>query len=116
MLDLKAITDQELMVIQKAGIDADNFLRANDFYVNTLKPALKADKETAKNDALWKPGKITDPQVVNAFNAYNSGKADGLDGINTVCTRIIRDGERAGKELERRAAAAKAKEKSGTKI
>lgn len=99
---ITVMTTDELLVVQRAGVDASNFLR-NDFYATTLRPRLEAMREQAKNDGDWTPAKSTDTEVVALFNAYNSGKRAGLAGIEAACYECVRRGEDAGKELERRA-------------
>jgi hypothetical protein len=107
--ELKDLTIQGLIVIQGAGIEADNFLRLNEFYTRRLKPELDAQREQAKADGEWNPTKTTDTEAVALFNAYNSGLRRGLAGIETACRRLMVKGENASKELERRHKAEKAK-------
>lgn len=97
------------MSIQKLGIDAANFLEHNEFYTRHLKPGLDTLREQAKKDGDWNPSKTTDPASVALFNAYNSGKREGLNGIEAICRRHINAGTEATKELERRQKAAKNK-------
>lgn len=99
---LSDLTDHELMVIQKTGIDADNFIRANELFVNHLKPALEVERERAKSDGDWAPGRATDLEVIALFNSFNSGKRAGLKMLETICTKIVNRGIDAGLELERR--------------
>lgn len=100
---MKEMTDQELLALQKTGIDADNFLRLNEFYTRHLKPELDHMRDQAKDDGEWNPNKTTDPAAALAYNAYNSGKRAGLNGIEAACKRNIAWGESASKELDRRA-------------
>lgn len=102
MRKLSELTDQELFVIQKTGIDADNFLKLNEFYTKHLKPALEVERENAKNDGDWIPGRATDLETVALYNAFNSGKRHGLNAPETACNRIISRGIDVGKEIERR--------------
>ena len=99
---LSELTMNELLVIQRAGIDADNFVKANEFYVRHLKPAILRDIERSKYDGDWKPNKSTDATTILLFNSYNSGKVDGINDIESVCKRIVFRGVDATKEIERR--------------
>jgi hypothetical protein len=102
MVKLSELTEQDLLVIQKTGIDADNFLRGNDLFVRHIKPALEVKREAAKRDGDWNPGKTTDATAALAYNAFNSGVRAGLLGIDAVCMGIINRGIDAAKELDRR--------------
>lgn len=107
--NIRDLTIQDLMAVQKTGIDAANFLSDNEFYTRHLKPEMEVLREQAKSDGDWNPTKTTDTAAVALFNAYNSGKRAGLAGIEAVCRRLITKGEDAGRELERRAKAEKDK-------
>jgi hypothetical protein len=101
----KSITDmndQELIVVQKNGVDALNFLEGNDFFKRVLQHAIEHEREQAKIDSDWAPGKSTDPVEGSMINAFNSGKRMGLALINTVCNRIIKRGMDASAEIIRR--------------
>lgn len=99
---LSELTDQELLVVQRIGIEADNFLRNADLYVKHLKPALDAERERAKTDGDWVPGRETQLETLALYNSFNSGKRVGLRMIETVIAKIINRGKDAGEEYERR--------------
>jgi hypothetical protein len=99
---LSELTEQELIAIQKLGIDANHFLLNNELYAKHIKPALEAQRDSAKSDSDWTPGKVTDTECIAVISVYNSGKRHGLRAIDTVCAGIVNRGVDAGRELERR--------------
>lgn len=106
---LKDLSEHELIVIQNAGTTAFNFLKNNEFYVNSLKPAIEAKLKASERDGDWSPGKDPAPDTIVAYNAYNSGRKAGINIIPTICQDIINRGINAGQELERRAKKAEKK-------
>ena len=96
------MTDQELMVVQKNGVDALNFVEGNEFFTKVLKPYLEHEREQAKRDSDWMPGKSADPVEGSMINAFNSGKRIGLAGIEARCQQIILRGIHASDEMARR--------------
>jgi len=103
MKPLRELTTDELLALQKTGADASNFLSNNEFYVKHLAPALKGQAEAAKISGEWKPGRTCDTAENLLYNAYNSGKGDGLKEINSICLAIAKRGESATAELAKRA-------------
>ena len=99
---LSELTMNDLLVIQRTGIDVDNFMRYNELYVNHIRPALEHKREQAVSDGEWTPVKTTDAGAAIAFNAFNSGLRVGLKGIEGVCLKIYNRGLDAAKEIERR--------------
>ena len=99
---LTEMNDQELMVTQKHGADALAFLEGNEFFVRTLKPFIDLEREQAKRDSDWVPGKTTDATECAMVNAFNSGKRHGLAAIEVQCQRIISRGMSAADEMSKR--------------
>ena len=97
------MTEQELFAIQKNGVDADNFAHGDNFYTAVVRPGVDYEREIAKKDSDWTPGKSMDPVEIALVNAYNSGKRAGLAIVDVVCQRISVRGKDASQELARRA-------------
>ena len=99
---MTSMTTQELLVVQKNGIDADNFLKGNEFYLKAIKPGVEYEREVAKKDGDWSPNMSAQLEAIALCNAFNSGKRVGLNIVDTICKRIMARGESAAQELDKR--------------
>lgn len=100
---ISTFSEQELIVIQKIGVDADNFLKLNEFYLTQLKPELRYRREQSKLDSDWSPGRTVNTDEIALINVFNSGKRQGLAVIESHCLFLKKKGDNATAELQRRA-------------
>jgi len=100
---LPEITISELLEVQAAGGQAYSF-QANDFFIKHLRPAIKADYESAQRNSDWSPANTWEMEKVALCTAYNSGLRRGLMDIEVIIKHMITRGEEASKEIEKRKA------------
>ena len=92
-------TDTELAAIIRLGAETKIF-KDSLFYTQLLKPQLDKEVEAAKANGDWFPGRTTDCETIAIINAFNSGKQEGLRGIEVSINQLIQYSIEANKEVK----------------
>ncbi len=96
------MTNDELAAAVSKGAAVALFISENAIYRDIILPAIAEADKVASRDGDWRPGHVTDAVAIAIYNSYNSGKKDAHGFVASVLERVVRDGEEARKELERR--------------
>ena len=99
-------TDEELGGTIRLGAEVEVFIKG-EFFTNRLKPQMDKERDAAKANGDWFPGKTTDLAAIAITNAFNSGVREGIRIMEATLGKLIQDSREAEKEIKYRVEKAK---------